>query len=135
MNSRKAKVYILFGGNKGNRFKFFEKAENEIARNVGTVVTKSGLYESEAWGFDTKEEQDFLNQVIIVETFLQPQELLVRTQRIEKKLGRTKKSKIVSGGLSKIPQYEDRNIDIDILFYDDLVLNTSELVIPHPKLH
>ena len=82
------------------------------------------MYESEAWGFTTN--QKFLNQLVIVKTVLGPIELLKCILKIEKELGRTRRKK---------GAYTSRNIDIDILYFNDQVINKTELVIPHPRLY
>lgn len=81
----------------------------------------SSIYVTEPWGF---ESELFWNQAIIIETELSPLEVLGQTQAIETEMGRVRKSK----------HYEARTIDIDLLFYDDLELNTPGLTIPHPKM-
>jgi 2-amino-4-hydroxy-6-hydroxymethyldihydropteridine diphosphokinase len=87
-----------------------------------TVVAKSRIYETPPWGYT--EQDAFLNQVVKAETYLEPQPLLKHIKRLETALGRA-------------PTFPNgpRLIDIDILFYDDLVLDTPSLVIPHPRLH
>jgi 2-amino-4-hydroxy-6-hydroxymethyldihydropteridine diphosphokinase len=114
-------TYLLIGGNVGDRFKNLEKAAQLIDEQAGKVVHRSGIYETAAWG---KEDQPaFLNQVLQVETDKNPQALLQSILQIELLMGRARKEK-----------YGPRIIDIDILLYNDLQLNTNELVIPHPQL-
>ena len=91
---------------------------------MGDVLALSGFYETEPWGFESNNW--FLNAAVKLNTDYTPQELLVVTQQIEKELGRTEKSN---------GTYHDRVIDIDILLYDDEVLQTLELVLPHPLMH
>src|SRR5512133_2700771 len=114
-------VYILLGGNLGDKTKIFEETRKLIGECVGLITKQSSVYDTEPWGF---ESELFWNQVIIAETTLHPHEVLQQTQAIEKMLGRTRKS----------AHYEARTIDIDLLFYDNLVLNTPDLTIPHPKI-
>ena len=95
-----------------------------LAERVGDVLALSGFYETEPWGFQS--ENTFLNAALQLETALSPLELLKATQEIEIEMGRTQKS---NGA------YHDRIIDIDILLYDDLVLQTPELTLPHPLMH
>jgi len=90
---------------------------------VGTVLKPSSIYETEPWGFTNK--NNFLNQVLLVETSLNPYELLKVLKAIETKLGRIRKTQ----------RYSPRCIDIDILFYNDEVYFSDDLVIPHPRLH
>jgi len=118
-------VYILLGGNIGNTAHFFQLAQSQLNEITGRVIQASSYYESEAWGFEA--EQNFLNQVLVLETKLPPFEFLLQTQSIEKTIGRSKKTGTQG--------YESRKIDIDILFYDDLIIDTPNLCIPHPRLH
>ena len=95
-----------------------------LAERVGDVLALSGLYETEPGGVQS--ENTFLNAALQLETSLSPLGLLKTTQEIEIEMGRTQKS---NGA------YHDRIIDIDILLYDDLVLQTPELTLPHPLMH
>ena len=117
-------VYLGLGSNIGARHAMIEKAIELIAEQVGDIVLQSALYETEPWGFSS--EHLFINGAVACQTTLTPLEVLQKTQAIEKQLGRTHKTK--NG------EYEDRVIDIDILLYDDLHLNHSQLVIPHPHI-
>jgi len=114
-------VYILLGGNLGDKCQIFEETRKLIGECVGLITKQSSVYVTEPWGF---ESELFWNQVVIAETTLHPHEVLQQTQAIEKSLGRIRKS----------AHYEARTIDIDLLFYNNLVLNTSDLTIPHPKI-
>lgn len=118
-------VYLSLGTNMGNKEENLRTAMTLIKEQVGTITSQSALYASAPWGFDS--ENTFLNNAISVETSLTPEELLSTTQRIEHTLGRTHKS--VDG------QYSDRLIDIDILLYDDVVMHTPSLTLPHPLMH
>ena len=120
-----ATLYLSLGTNLGDRRSHLETAISHIARKVGTIVSASDIIETEPWGFDSS--NSFLNMVVKVETHLQPLEVLHATQNIEHLLGRTEKT--VNG------QYKDRVIDIDLLLYDDIVMNTPELTLPHPRMY
>ena len=120
-----ATMYLSLGTNLGNRHENLSRAQELIGREVGTVVSASDIIETEPWGFESSNR--FLNMAVKVETTLQPLEVLHTTQEIERKLGRTQKS------VNR--EYHDRMIDIDILLYDDLVMNTPELTIPHPLMY
>lgn len=120
-----ATLYLSLGTNMGNRHENLSLAQELIGREVGTVVSASDIIETEPWGFESSNR--FLNMAVKVETTLQPLEVLQTTQDIERKLGRTQKS------VNR--EYHDRLIDIDILLYDDLVMNTPELTIPHPLMY
>ena len=117
---------ILLGGNLGNRKAILTEALRLIASQCGSITKSSGIYESEAWGFDAKES--FLNQAIIIETPLNSSKLLMNLQAIESELGRTKKT-------AADQKYESRLIDIDILFFNNDIINKKNLHIPHPRLH
>jgi 2-amino-4-hydroxy-6-hydroxymethyldihydropteridine diphosphokinase len=119
-----ARVVILTGSNRGDKALALARAAEALEERVGTIVRRSAVHESAPWGFSDPES--FLNQVLILETNLQPLEVLDRTQAIEKALGRV--SKHGRGG------YEPRPIDLDILFYDDLCLTTERLTVPHPLI-
>jgi 2-amino-4-hydroxy-6-hydroxymethyldihydropteridine diphosphokinase len=114
-------VYLALGSNMGNRLANLKAAVNNLTPQLA-VKNKSSVYETPPWGFTTQAE--FLNQVVLAETYLEPQALLGHLKRLETALGR-------------VPSFQNspRLIDIDILFFDDLVLDTSQLVIPHPRLH
>jgi 2-amino-4-hydroxy-6-hydroxymethyldihydropteridine diphosphokinase len=114
-------VYLILGGNRGNRSEIFSGAINLLTSEIGPQIAISSVYESESWGF---ESELFLNQVIIIETQLSPVEVLRHTQQIEVQSGRVRKSE----------GYEPRTLDIDLLYYDSLVINSPDLTIPHPRI-
>lgn len=120
-----ATLYLSLGTNLGDRQKNLTSAMKLIGEKVGSVVSASDFMETDPWGFESANR--FLNMAIKVDTTLQPLEVLHATQEIERKLGRTKKS------VNR--EYHDRLIDIDILLYDNLVMNTPELTIPHPLMY
>ena len=120
-----AEVYLGLGTNLGDKEANLDMAMEEIRKRVGETLSLSAYYITEPWGFDSKNA--FLNAVCKVSTSLSPLDVLLTTQSIEKDLGRMKKS--VNG------QYSDRPIDIDILLYDDIVLDSPNLTIPHPLMH
>ncbi len=119
-----ATVYLGLGTNLGNKEANLRTAIYKLKERIGKQVSLSSFYETAPWGFES--DHSFLNAAIGLETNLSPIEILHITQEIEKELGRTKKS--VNGS------YSDRLIDIDILLYDTLVLQTPELTIPHPLM-
>lgn len=120
-----ARAVLLTGGNLGDVAATLARARRVLERRVGRVVAASTLNESEPWEFEA--EQQFLNQALAIETGLSPEELLATTQAIEKELGREEKTVPEQG-------YRSRRIDIDILFYDDRVVKTPLLNIPHPLI-
>ena len=116
-------AYLALGTNIGNKRRNMITAAALLAERVGDVLALSGFYETEPWGFQS--ENTFLNAALQLDTSLSPLELLKATQEIEIEMGRTQKS---NGA------YHDRIIDIDILLYDNLVLQTPELTLPHPLM-
>lgn len=115
-------VFLLTGSNIGDSYAHLQQARQAIASTAGKVITASSVYKTEPWG--NKEQQDFLNQVLQVNTLLEPADLLKTVLQIESVMGRNRQHK-----------WEPRIIDIDILFYDNLVVETGDLKIPHPLLH
>lgn len=118
------RVYLGLGTNLGDRKKNLDDALCHIKERIGAVVSLSSFFETAPWGFES--EHAFLNAAVAVETELTPGEMLRVTQAIELQLGRLHKS------VQKV--YHDRPIDIDILLYGDRVVQTEELVIPHPEM-
>ena len=126
------RVYLGLGSNLGDREEHIRKAVALIGEKVGLVIRQSSLIETEPWGFES--ENRFLNGVILVETSLTPRQLLRSTQKIERSLGRKRKSTDSSLQSPDFSKYSDRPIDIDILLYGDLVVDEPELKIPHPLM-
>ena len=118
-------VYFSLGTNLGDKEQNLRLAVGHIEERVGKVISLSAFYATEPWGFSS--DHSFLNAACCMETTLSPFQVLEETQTIEHLLGRTKKS--VDG------QYADRLIDIDLLLFDDLVIDTPTLTIPHPLMH
>lgn len=116
-------IVILLGSNIGDRQLALEEAKLMIYRRIGKLIQSSSLFDSEPWGF--KDKNYFLNQVIVVETSLPPHDLLKELLIIEKMMGRKREN---SG-------YSARIIDLDILFYNNLIISEDYLKIPHPRLH
>jgi 2-amino-4-hydroxy-6-hydroxymethyldihydropteridine diphosphokinase len=127
-------LFLGLGSNLGDRAENIRKAVLLIQERVGEVVRQSSLIETEPWGFES--DHCFLNGVILCETTLTPRQVLKATQKIERELGRKKKTTLLSH-LSPLTShlYSDRSIDIDILLYDDLTVNEPDLKIPHPLMH
>ena len=118
------KLYISLGSNLGNKEEKLRRAIELINERIGSVLSTSSFIETEPWGFQS--ENTFLNAACLVETCLTPMQCLRETQKIERLLGRNQKS---TNGI-----YHDRPIDLDLLLYDDLEMNTPELVLPHPHM-
>ena len=130
MGRKVHKVYLGLGSNLGDKEAHIRKAITLIGERVGTVLRQSSLIETEPWGFES--EHTFLNGVILVETTLTPRQTLKATQKIERDLGRKRKS--TDSSSHQLPNYSDRPIDIDILLYDDLTIDEPDLKIPHPLM-
>ncbi len=116
-------LFLLLGSNIAPRQKYLEHAISAIQSDIGSIWKSSRIYESPPLGFEA--EVNFLNQVLWVETKLNPQEVLLRIQKIEIYQGR---QRIGAAMMS-------RTLDIDMLYYDSLVINTPALTVPHPRLH
>ncbi|MFT5833425.1 MAG: 2-amino-4-hydroxy-6-hydroxymethyldihydropteridine diphosphokinase [Cognaticolwellia sp.] len=116
-------VYLHTGSNLGNREENLSKVNDLIAKFIGKIVTESRLYETEAWG--VTDQPNFYNQALKVETNLKPQAILEKTLQIENE----------DFNRIRTEKWTARIIDIDILFYNDEVIKTDNLVIPHPHLH
>lgn len=115
---------IILGGNEGNVPATFKKCKDSF-ESIGYVVKNiSSLYSSPPWGFESSNE--FYNQVLVLNTNKNPHEVLHDCLSIENEFGRIRNNSA---------EYEDRIIDIDILFYGDEVLVEEDLIIPHPRLH
>lgn len=115
-------LYLLLGSNLGDRTLYLQQARETIATQVGTIVQASAIYETAAWG--KTDQPSFLNQVLEVTTDFSPEQVLQTINTIEQDLGR-----------ERLEHWGARVIDIDILFYDNLVQQTQRLTIPHPQLH
>lgn len=114
----------LFGSNSPRKAELVTDAIQRISA-AGRIVQSSSFYETDPWGFECEEK--FLNQITVFDTALSPLDFLQFCLETEKKLGRIRTT---SG-----PRYSSRPIDIDLLFYDSLILDTPALVLPHPRLH
>lgn len=117
-------VYLSLGSNLGDRKATMRRAIGLLNECAGSVDRQSSFIETEPWGFESTNK--FLNMCVRLLTTLSPEQLLLATKQIERELGRTQKS--VNG------QYHDRPIDIDILMYDDVHLDSDDLTLPHPHM-
>lgn len=115
-------VFLLLGSNLGDRQLFLKQAIKGI-ENIAEIVKTSSVYETEAWGREG--EPDYLNQVILVKTDLLPRAMLKKILDLEKALGRKRNER-----------WGSRTIDIDILFFGEMIIDDNpNLIIPHPRLH
>jgi 2-amino-4-hydroxy-6-hydroxymethyldihydropteridine diphosphokinase len=116
------KSYLLLGTNLGNRLANLQLAKTLINEKAGEIVKVSSVYESEPWGYH--DANSYYNQAVCISTNLNPRDLLSIVLSIESEMGRTR------SGIG----YDARIIDIDILFYESVVMNNPTLKIPHPRL-
>nr|WP_229364414.1 2-amino-4-hydroxy-6-hydroxymethyldihydropteridine diphosphokinase [Fibrella aestuarina] len=115
-------LFVLLGANLGDPRQTFADARQQLTEQVGDIQQASALYETAAWG--VTDQPTYLNQVLRLGTLLPPYAVLERTQAIEQALGRV-----------RLERWGARLIDIDLLFYDDQVVQTPTLTLPHPLLH
>lgn len=115
-------TYLSLGSNQGEKLKNLQKAIYEIAESVGAIQKISSIYKTSSWGY---EGEDFYNISISVSTYLQPDSLLKKLLTIESNLGRERKN---------LNEYTDRKIDIDILLFDDEIIFSKKITIPHPRM-
>ena len=115
-------VFLGIGGNTGNKHDNFDKVYTFIKNELGDIIKQSSVYETPPWGFES--EENFWNQILMIETVFSPEKLLKNIAEIENWFGRER----VSG------KYSSREMDIDILYFDELILKTETLTIPHPQI-
>ena len=115
-------TYLLIGGNMGNRQENLEIATRRIAATIGEIKQSSAIYETEAWGLE--EQPAFLNQVLLVSSTLNAQQVLKQILNIEHDMGR-----------ARIQKFGPRILDIDILFFNRDIIHEPGLNVPHPQLH
>lgn len=113
------KIFILLGTNLGDRLRQLLRAKQAIEKQVGEILMASSIYETAAWGVE--DQPAFLNQVILIKSGLSPIDCLNRTQQIELDLGRV-----------RLKKWGQRAIDIDLLYFNDEIINYPNLIIPHP---
>lgn len=114
-------AYLLIGGNMGDRLANLEIALTAIQEQIGTMLSASSIYETAAWGME--DQPSFLNQALLISTRLEAQELMDKLLAIELQMGR----------IRNIP-LGPRTIDIDIIFFNNQIINSNKLVIPHPQM-
>jgi 2-amino-4-hydroxy-6-hydroxymethyldihydropteridine diphosphokinase len=116
------KVYLLTGSNVGDSKNLLNQAKIAIEQHLGSITAYSSLYQTAPWG--NTNQQHFLNQVLEVNTHLNANEVLSTILAIEHQMGRVREAK-----------WAPRTIDIDILFFNDAIINENNLTVPHPLLH
>ncbi len=115
------KAYLLTGGNLGNTKQNLQLAAQHIENNCGQIVRQSAVYETAAWG--NTQQPPFLNQVLELATSLNPEALMTTLLQIEEEMGRIRAEK-----------YGPRLIDIDVLLYNQEIVQTPVITVPHPEL-
>ena len=115
------KAYLLIGGNMGDRLANLENARAAIQEHVGNILSNSSIYETAAWGMEN--QAAFLNQALLIDTSFEAIELLENLLKIEKAMGRIRNQPL-----------GPRTIDLDIIFFNDQILDTENLTIPHPHM-
>lgn len=116
------KVFLGIGGNIGDKHQNFIRVSQLIEKRLGKIIKKSSLYETPPWGFHS--DNYFWNQAILIETTLEAEELLWRIKEIEELFGQK----------SGDERFTDREMDIDILYFDDEYYESKGLIIPHPRI-
>ncbi len=114
-------IFLLLGSNAGDRSGQLSLAEESIEREAGSIIARSKTYETAPWG--KADQPNFLNKALHLESLLSPIELLFTIQGIENSLGRTRQEK-----------WGARSMDIDIIYFDDMIIHITGLVVPHPHL-
>jgi 2-amino-4-hydroxy-6-hydroxymethyldihydropteridine diphosphokinase len=114
-------LFLSLGGNLGNTREIFEGAYPLIEKKIGEIAVYSSIYRTEAWG--PIPQADFLNQVLLVSTSLNPQACLTEMLAIEKEFGRERKER-----------WGPRTLDLDILYYSDVIIAEADLTVPHPRI-
>ena len=115
------KAYLLIGGNMGDRLANLQNAQTSIQSQIGSIILSSSIYETAAWGLE--DQPSFLNQAFIVETTFTAHEVLKKLLAIEQSMGRIRQQPL-----------GPRTIDLDIIFFNDQIIHTEDLTIPHPQM-
>ncbi len=115
-------TYLILGGNKGDKLQNLQTALQLIESTIGKIILKSDVFVTAAWG--NANQPDFVNQAICVETIFSATDLLETILNIEKQLGRIRTEE----------KWQERTMDIDILFFNNEIINTLHLKVPHPHL-
>lgn len=113
--------FLLIGGNDGDRRGNLAKALENIEGSGGRILRRSSLYETAPWG--KADQNDFLNQAVQVQTSLDAPSLMEELLKIEEKMGRR-----------RLEKYGSRIIDLDILFFNDAIIDSPRLIVPHPEI-
>jgi 2-amino-4-hydroxy-6-hydroxymethyldihydropteridine diphosphokinase len=115
-------AYLMLGSNQGDKLNNLRQATKALERELGTILRFSAVYNSEPWGFTSPDH--FCNQLLIIQTTERMETVMGKIIKIEEGMGRTRISK----------EYRSRTIDIDILFYDEQIIQAETLTVPHPRI-
>lgn len=115
------KLVLIIGGNLGDRLRLIKKAKKLLEERIGKVLTTSSIFETEAWGGSS--QGDYLNQVLVFQTAMDPLQVLECIQEIENHLERKREVK-----------WGNRTMDIDILYFGERIIISKKLTLPHPYL-
>lgn len=116
-------IYIGIGSNEGDRLSIFKNALLQLKRNLGIFMHSSSIYETEPWGFESS--QSFYNAAFQFETEHSAQEVMNMLKFLENQAGRTRTGEA---------GYQNRTLDLDLLYYGDLLINEPDLIVPHPRI-
>lgn len=119
MQAELKKVYLGLGTNLGDKLANLQEAVQLISQSIGAVTLSSSVFKTEPWGIE--DQPDFFNQAVLIQTAYEPEEVLEKLLQIERNMGR-----------ERIQKWGTRIIDLDILLYEDLIINTPTLILPHP---
>ena len=114
-------IYLLLGSNIGDAVAHLSSAKKYIEKEIGAIIKFSGIYKTAAWG--NENQPDFLNQILIVHTRFTAQQTITKILSIEKEIGRMRSKKNAP-----------RIIDIDILFFNNEIIRSTDLIVPHPEI-
>ena len=126
------RVALLTGSNAPDREKILCRTATLLVERIGCLVAHSAIYTSSAWGFHS--ERDFANQALVLETELEPEQVLDEALAVEQIVGRDRDAESRERELTG-ERYASRVVDVDVMFYDEEIIDTPRLKVPHPLLH
>ena len=127
-----SRAVLLTGSNAPDRYEVLRRTAEILARRIGVVERASQIYGSEPWGFSA--EEMFSNQALVLQTTLTPIEVLDEALATEQEVGRDREKEMHEKALTG-ERYASRVVDVDVMFYDDEIIDTPRLKVPHPLLH
>ena len=127
-----SRVVLLTGSNDAQAESVLQHTAQLLEQRIGNITSRSDIYRSEAWGFTA--ERDFLNQALQHESNLSPYEVLSTVLDVEQQVGRNRDAERIERELTG-ERYASRVVDVDVMFYDDEILRSESLTLPHPLLH